>query len=188
MVNYRGYPRNYYGATPVKANNRIVCTNGSGVIDSSLIPIDLGANKYTRSVSPPGNPVIGDLWDELGNDWLSWRYSGTHWMSLQIFQQSTGARSAVTTFDTRLNTDYLSIRYDIYVLFFVGVTTVATTNNSTNYWSATFRRTTSAAVDTIISTINTIDGSPDTYLKSKNQLNLLIDTATVASFAIRNQM
>lgn len=187
MVNYRGFPgRNYFSATPIKANDRIVRTNSSGVIDASLIPIDLGANKYTRSTSPPENPVTGDLWDELGNDWLLWRYSGTRWMSVQIFQQLISASGVSSSSDIYINLDYLSLRYDVYVLFFAGIMNVATTNNTTNYWSGIFRRTTSANVETTISTATTLSNNPDSYIKFKNQLNLLIDTAAVAGFTVRH--
>jgi len=171
--------------------SRVVGTGSSGYIDSTLYSLngtlDLGGIKYTRSINPPATPVVGDLWDELTNDFIPWRYDGTNWISRQIYQQFTSAFNITSTTptDLLLAIDFLSVRYNIHLIAYAITARTGSTNSAASYWSIALRRLTSDGTATSIDSYDTVLATSTNVLKVKDLLNLFIDTTNVATFNVR---
>lgn len=158
--------------------------------------IDLGTNKHTRSASMPVTPIKGDTWDEIAADgsWVcDWFWSGTHWLSRQIFSFSgislgaTGGDSASANGSSGLGGPQIVPKvYNLLLLNYTVSCYVQTTNNTTNYWTISLGRRTSLNTNTVLGSVSTQADAPGARTVKTLTLNLLLDLASVDLRMFRN--
>lgn len=149
--------------------------------------IDLGTNRHSRSASMPDSPIKGDTWDEVAADgsWVcDWFWSGTHWLSRQVFTFS--AISMGTT-----GTDLVSASgsagmaspqtmptlYNLFLLNFSAAIYVNAPNSATNFWTVGLSRRSSLNVITSLGSFTTQADAPTTRITKVLPINALINLA-----------
>lgn len=144
--------------------------------------INLGTGRrHTRTSSLPLVPTIGDSWDELdpnGGFLQSWFWSGTYWLSRQIYEFNWAG-------DTDSYTSAINIlpTFNIFLLQQT-ISTYSSNNHTTStYWSINLSRTNTYNSATNIYSINTNSDLGSQWNSRTNIINLHIDViALVARF------
>lgn len=138
----------------------------------------IGGHNYTIDSSAPSAPTVGDRWDELdgsGNLLMSWWYDGSRWRSVTVYKNQFTPGTLTGASSIRFPVQQMYSEYNIFLLSFVSTMTVATTNNSTNYWPVALSRISSTNAVTSIVTQNTSTSAINTWARRQTSLNTLLD-------------
>ncbi len=146
-----------------------------------------GAVTWNAGSSFPGSPATGDRYfrtDILGG--TEFKYDGTRWRSMETLHLTMpvvdAAMSSGITVDTsnicRLVIPWRST-YGFYALTLHAHTIVLTTNNGTNFWTATFYQVGSAGTVTTSSTFTTAADTVTTHTYHALALNAVVSSTDV---------
>lgn len=122
-------------------------------------PADVGAatSSHTHAEflyegsSPPSSPTVGKRWLDTG-DRMVWFWSGTYWLSEQVFNLNSATTVTVTTNLTPLMPKPVS--YNVFLKSFrVGLIYAANNHSGTDYISISVRRYSSTRVATAIGSV-----------------------------------
>ncbi|WP_287128773.1 hypothetical protein [Candidatus Cyanaurora vandensis] len=128
----------------------------------------------------PSSPTVGLLWFET-TPRILWYWSGTDWLSAELFTAVVSANAISTT--SSLNLTPPQIRpgtYNIYLETWVIGGTVATTNDATNNWSLVLRRIASTLAITSLDTYTSSPWSVGTGYIIARPLALLLDLSATS--------
>jgi hypothetical protein len=155
----------------------IYCNNGVSDVQAAKFTT-LGVNAGT---SFPGSPFTGMRWfrTDLG---LECYYDGTRWLTVQQFDMPmpiTDATLSIGTSGTVSNRSPVRQDYGIYLVRWVCVTFVSTTNTGAAYWTVALNRRTAANAGTDIASFTT-GTTPDTasnWVNHDQTINAVLDSS-----------
>ena len=141
-----------------------------------------GAVAWNSGTSNPGSAAAGDRYwrTDLG---LEVYYDGTRWLTTQVFQielkheDSATATWPITadTIPAHRGTPTFGGTYDLYLLTWESNSSVAATNNGTNYWTNhVYKYNSAAGGDTSIASFNTSADTAGTVYNKSVTINALL--------------
>lgn len=151
------------------------------MVDESDVVVPLGGYPYGTAF--PGSPASGDIFYRTDRN-MEYFYDGTRWVTTQIFfiefkHEDSGFTWPLTATSATTHRAILPFGddYDVWLMDWYLTTSVATTNNGTNFWTSTIKKFNSAlGGDTTIATYST-GTTPDTagtYYNKKVTINALM--------------
>lgn len=142
---------------------------------------DLGIYKHTRSSIAPGNPNVGDTWDEMSSLGLlisTWFWNGLHWLSCQIFIKEGNLNNNASV---NFYYDFFP-SYNIYLLDFRANFTLGL-NTNTAYWDFLLNRV--GATSVTLSTLSTASAVGNNWFFTNQLLNTYLDVVGTSTKALR---
>lgn len=130
-----------------------------------------GGSGLSTGTSFPGSPSAGDRYRRSDIDYMVFFYDGTRWVSEQIFKESLGRVSSISSTASVTDTcpTLKAQGYDAFLLNFTWVPYVNGTNSGSAYWTAQLTYIDSGGGNTAITAgMNTSADSGSTAL-SKNE-------------------
>lgn len=146
---------------------------------------DLGGKKSYRGTTPPINPNIGDIFEEItatGQWVMSWFWNGTYWLSTQpLFKE----QSLMAINNSLVGYYEIPSNYNIFILWFKSSALLGTNNNSNSQWVFNLLCATSAAGGALMISppVGTGASLPSTWYTSVQQLNTHINVAVTSAKA-----